>query len=261
MSHSHLPKCDSPGQVPRLRPNPRPSPPHCHVCHRRAHRRRCRGRPHRRCGSGRWGRRLHRRRVWLFTSLRHCGGCECERDYLRRRPTAHGDVGGPRGVRGHGLLCVVPMRRGRLQRVGEGGPQVPGASRAALRGMHFHDRVYCRCLALRRVKTRVQLRFPLSGAHSCTASPPSHLLRVFDHTSCCSPHAQVQKIEARPVPGMRIGAVATEPIAAEELYISVPVKAVMDEASARASPAMRLVSATSRTALCLDGHTGLAFYC
>jgi hypothetical protein len=45
----------------------------------------------------------------------------------------------------------------------------------------------------------------------------------------------VAKLEAQVVPGMRIGAVATEPIKPEELYLSVPLRVIMDSNSARRS--------------------------
>mmetsp|Transcript_703 Transcript_703/g.894 ORF Transcript_703/g.894 Transcript_703/m.894 type:complete len:972 (+) Transcript_703:13-2928(+) len=48
----------------------------------------------------------------------------------------------------------------------------------------------------------------------------------------------VQKIEARQVPGMRVGTLAIEPIQAEELYLAVPTNAVMDFSSASSSNAL-----------------------
>lgn len=45
----------------------------------------------------------------------------------------------------------------------------------------------------------------------------------------------IAKLKAQVVPGMRIGAVATENIAPEELYLSVPLRIIMDSHSARRS--------------------------
>merc|ERR1711871_254118 len=45
-------------------------------------------------------------------------------------------------------------------------------------------------------------------------------------------NAPINKIEARAVPGMRIGTITTEHVKAEEVYLAVPQEALMDSASA-----------------------------